>query len=239
YRHRETTRVSKFQNRRNASIERRRRRRSPGRRRDALDLEGHGYFSNGTRISMLGAVESKADKTKLLELKHLLEKLSTMKFASLAALSLLAFAPKSGAGETLLNGNSFEEQALEAGLHEVRERRDVLIVYISSLLKAFVFAGVAKQQGKEAAVLALDSDAGDVVPPSLRGAANWFDTSLGDGEGESCIPRGGKCRQTFALSSQCCSGHFCALDRYGGPSASYCARCQTNIFCPGGRDDTS
>ncbi|EJK65717.1 hypothetical protein THAOC_13398, partial [Thalassiosira oceanica] len=77
-------------------------------------------------------------------------------FASLAALSLLAFAPKSAADVTLLNGNSFEEQALEAGLHEV----------------------------KEAAVLALDSDAGDVVPPSLRGAVNSFDPSLGDGEGE-------------------------------------------------------
>lgn len=134
-----------------------------------------------------------------------------MKFASLAALSLLAFAfaPKSGAEVTPLSGNSFEEQALEAGLDEV----------------------------KEAAVLALDSDAGDVIPPSLRGAANSFDPSLGDGEGEgeSCIKPGERCESTFALSSQCCSGYYCDGVSYGRIASYTCIKCRTTFFCPGGK----
>ena len=54
----------------------------------------------------------------------------------------------------------------------------MLIVYIVSFLKAFAFAGVAKQ-GKDAAVLALDNDAGGVDPPGVRGAVSVDPSSEG------------------------------------------------------------
>ncbi|EJK45996.1 hypothetical protein THAOC_35362 [Thalassiosira oceanica] len=108
-------------------------------------------------------------------------------------------------------------------------------VYFHLFSKHFSFiAGVATQV-KEAAVLALDSDAGDVIPPSLRGAANSFDPSLGDSEGESCIKPGEYCRATFALSSPCCSGYYCGgqLDHPHAMTHPTCRKCLTNFFCPG------
>ena len=57
---------------------------------------------------------------------------------------------------------------MKPALPRYANRSEMLIVYIVSFLKAFAFAGVAKQ-GKDAAVLALDNDAGGSIRPALAG----------------------------------------------------------------------
>ncbi|EJK49625.1 hypothetical protein THAOC_31480 [Thalassiosira oceanica] len=56
---------------------------------------------------------------------------------------------------------------------------------------------VVKQQGTEAAaVLALESDAGDVIPPNLRGAT-LVDSFLGEEEDFECKADGGRCKRNW------------------------------------------
>ncbi|EJK68032.1 hypothetical protein THAOC_10834 [Thalassiosira oceanica] len=86
---------------------------------------------------------------------------------------------------------------------------------------------VVKQQGTEAAaVLALESDAGDVIPPNLRGAT-LVDSFLGEEEDFECKADGSRCKRNWNPwgESQCCSGkcerglcHMCAAE------GSYCGR---------------
>ena len=89
---------------------------------------------------------------------------------------------------------------MKPALLRYAKRSEMLIVYIVSFLKAFAFAGVVKQ-GKDAAVLALDNDAGDVDPPSLRGAV-LVDSFFGKGEDATCGPIGEICHPKW--KNDCC-----------------------------------
>ena len=73
---------------------------------------------------------------------------------------------------------------MKPALPRYANRSEMLIVCIVSFLKAFAFAGVAKQ-GKDAAVLALDNDAGGVDPPGVGGAVS-VDSFFGEGGHATC-----------------------------------------------------
>ena len=66
-------------------------------------------------------------------------------------------------------------------------------LFIASFLKAYLCSqGTVRRQGaEEEDVIALESDAGDDVPPNLRGA-KLVDSSLGKGEDARCIPDGNR-----------------------------------------------
>jgi len=94
----------------------------------------------------------------------------------------------------------------------------MLIVYIVSFLKAFAFAGVAKQ-GKDAAVLALDNDAGGVDPPGV-GRAVSVDSFFGEGEDATCNAVGESCYYPGEMPKSL--GECCTNGKYG----SWCTFCR-------------
>jgi len=98
-----------------------------------------------------------------------------------------------------------------------------LILHLFS--KLYLRSQGGARQGTKAAVNAMN-DAGDVVPPNLRGATS-VDALLREGEDETCTLRGGDCETT----NECCGAGRCCDGRCLAGGSGVC-----EVVSPVGKD---